>query len=86
MEAVESQRPKEWEDAVSASNAAVETLDIAKEVSSVTPAKAMFSSVSVVLTMIRVPFWSLADQLRAAIHPRRDDQPGGLHRTRASLC
>ena len=54
MEAVESQRPKEWEDAVSASNVAVETLDIAKEVSSVTPAKAVFSSVSVVLTMIRV--------------------------------
>jgi len=56
MEAVESQRPKEREDAVSASNAAVEALDIAKEVSSITPAKAVFGSVSVVLTMIRVSF------------------------------
>ena len=35
-------------------NAAVEVLNLAKEVSSVTPAKAVFGSVSVLLTMIRV--------------------------------
>ena len=33
---------------------AIEALNLAKEISSVTPAKAVFGSVSVILTMIRV--------------------------------
>ena len=35
-------------------NVAIEAMNLAKEVSSVTPAKAVFGSVSVLLTMIRV--------------------------------
>ena len=37
-------------------NAAIEALNLAKEISSVTPAKAVFGSVSVLLVMIRVRF------------------------------
>jgi len=38
-------------------NAAIEALNLAKELSSITPAKAIFGSVSVTLSMIRVSFW-----------------------------
>ena len=37
-------------------NAAIEAMNLAKEISSVTPAKAVFGSVSALLTMIRVRF------------------------------
>jgi hypothetical protein len=53
MEA-ESQRPKGRDGAISALNAAIEALNLAKELSSITPAKAVFGSVSVILAMIRV--------------------------------
>jgi len=49
-----TQRPKDREGAISALNVAVEALNLIKEVASVTPAKAAFGSVSVLLTMIRV--------------------------------
>ena len=52
----ESQRPEGREDAVSALNVAIEALNLAKEVSSITPAKAVFGSVSVLLAMIKVSF------------------------------
>ena len=50
----ESQRPNERESVISALNAAIETLNLAKEISSIAPAKAVFGSVSVILTVIRV--------------------------------
>ena len=53
MEA-KSQRAKGRDGAISALNVAIETLNLAKEVSSITPAKAVFGSVSVILTMIKV--------------------------------
>ena len=61
-----SQRPNEQEGVISALNAAIETLSLAKEISSITPAKAVFGSVSVILAMIRVSFllvsrWPTAD-------------------------
>ena len=37
-------------------NAAIEAMNLAKEVSSATPAKAVFGSVSVILVMIKVCF------------------------------
>ena len=37
-------------------NVAIEAMNLAKEISSMTPAKAVFGSVSVVLAMIRVSF------------------------------
>ena len=41
---------------LSSLNVAIETMNLAKEISSITPAKAVFGSVSVLLTMIRVRF------------------------------
>jgi len=53
MEA-EPQRPRGGDNDISALNAAIEALNLAKESSSITPAKAVFGSVSVILAMIRV--------------------------------
>jgi len=53
MEA-ESQRPRERESTISVLNGAIEALILAKELSSITPAQAVFGSVSVILTVIRV--------------------------------
>jgi len=53
MEA-KSQRPKGRENTISALNVSIEALNLAKEISSITPAKAVFGSVSVILTTIRV--------------------------------
>ena len=63
----EPQRSKGRESVVSALNAAVEAMNLAKELSIITPAKAVFGSVSVVLTMIKVSLllvfcWSIADR------------------------
>lgn len=49
-----SQRPKGRDVAVSSLNAAIEVINLAKEVSSIAPAKAVFGSVSALLTMIKV--------------------------------
>ena len=53
MEA-KSQRPKERGNTILVLNAAIEALNLAKELSSITPAKAVFGSVSVILTTIKV--------------------------------
>jgi len=50
------QRPKGRENALSALNVAIDGLNLAKELSSITPATAVFGSVSILLTMIRVSF------------------------------
>ena len=48
-------RPQKRQDnTLSLLNAAIEALNLAKEVTSATPAKAVFGSVSALLTMIRV--------------------------------
>jgi hypothetical protein len=49
-----SQRPKGRDGVLSALNVAIEGLNLAKEISSVTPAKALFGSASALLVMIRV--------------------------------
>jgi len=51
---VNSQQPKGQGGALSSLNVAIEVLNLAKEVSDITPAKAAFGSVSVLLTMVRV--------------------------------
>ena len=48
-----SQRPKGQDRILSALNIAIEALNLAKEASGPTPAKAVFGSVSVLLVMIR---------------------------------
>jgi len=68
MEA-KSRRPKDQGGAISALNAAIEAMNLAKELSSITPAKAVFGSVSVILTMTRVGFPPIrVDRVRAEVH------------------
>jgi hypothetical protein len=50
------QRPKGQDDALSSLNVAIDALNLAKEASTITPAKAAFGSTSVLLTTIRVGF------------------------------
>ena len=50
----ESQQPKEQKGVISALNGFIEVFNLAKEISSNTPAKAVFGSASVLLAMIRV--------------------------------
>ena len=52
----ESQRPKGRDGVLSSLSVAIDGLNLAKEVSSITPAKAVFGSVAILLTMIRVSF------------------------------
>jgi len=51
---IRSQRPMPRDATLSLLNAAVKAVNLAKELSSVTPVKAVFGTVSVILTMIRV--------------------------------
>ena len=55
----DSQRPKDRGGTLTALNGAIEGLNLAKEVSVIAPAKAAFSSVSVILTTIKVFFLAL---------------------------
>jgi hypothetical protein len=55
--------------ALSLLNAAIEAMNLAKEVSSATPAKAVFGSVSIILTMIKVSlFFARLDQPQTNVH------------------
>ena len=58
---VESQQPKGRNSAILALNAAIEALNLAEKTSSIAPAKAVFDSASVLLTLIRVCFLLLYD-------------------------
>ena len=63
---VEPRQQKERKDTTSALNAAIEAMNLAKESSSITPAKAVFDHVSVVLTITRVSFLLVClDRLQA---------------------
>jgi len=53
---VGSQQPKEREDAISALDTAIRTLNLAKDASAIAPARTVFGSVSVILSTIRVGF------------------------------
>ena len=52
--ATKSQRPKGRESVVSLLNTAIDAMDLAEKISSITPAKAVFGTVGVLLTMIKV--------------------------------
>ena len=57
--ATNSQRPKDRDGVLSALNVFIEVSNLAKEISSATPAKAVFGSVAVILTMIGVRLFLL---------------------------
>ena len=52
-----SQQPKERDGTLSSLNVAIDALNLVKEISGIAPAKAVFGSVSVLLTMIRARFF-----------------------------
>ena len=65
MDAKSSKRQKRRENALCLLDAAIEAMNLVKEISGGTPAKAVFGSVSVLLTMIKVrlrPFYGDASQ------------------------
>ena len=83
---VRSQGPKGREDTVSELNTAIETSNLAKNASGITPAKALFGSVSIILATIRVSFLPVfVDRLQSKMDPGQIDQAGGLRRTWAGL-
>jgi len=83
---VGSQRPKEREDAISVLNTAIEGLKLTENASAITPAKAVFGSVSIILATIRVSFLPvLVERLQPEMDPGQIDQAGGLRRTWAGL-
>ena len=55
----ETRRQKGRENIISSLNVAIETLNLAKEISSILPAKAVFGSVGIILTMIKVDLFLL---------------------------
>jgi len=66
----ESRRPKGRDGAISSLNVAIEGLNLAKELSGVMPAKAVFGSASILLTMIKVPLLlSCNDVTQAHTYP-----------------
>ena len=74
-----SQQPKGRDGTISALNVAIEVLNLTKEASSIVPAKAVFGSVSILLTMIRVrPLLSYDRMFHVHIFPGLDDQQTGL--------
>ena len=86
MEAT-SQRPKDKEGAISALNTTIEAMNLAKEISSITPAKAAFGVVSVLLTMLRVRFLLFChDPFPIHTCLGLDDQRTGSHRAQFILC
>ena len=77
MEA-KSRQSKRQDNALSLLNVAIEGFNLTKEILSVTSAKAVCGSVSIILTMIRVCLPpAQVDLLRAKAHPGFDGQRGG---------
>ena len=82
------QRRKRQDIVLSSLDVAIEASNLAKEFCSITPAKPVFGSFSVILTMIRVGISRVVcvDRLQAdRKHTGLDDQRGGLRRTWASV-
>src|SRR6266478_7562845 len=61
----DSKQQKRREEALASLNVAIEVMNLAKEASGITPAKAVCGTVSIILTMIRVHF-----PLFPVLHPR----------------
>ena len=68
-------RPRGRDNTLSSLNVTIEALNLAKEISFITPAKAIFGSVSSLLTMIRVRFVvSYNSGFQVHIYPGLDGQ------------
>ena len=74
-----SKRPKGRDGVLSSLNVTIDGLNLAKELSSITPAKAVFGSVSILLTMIKVRFLLCCDEMfQVHTQPGYDGQRTGL--------
>jgi len=82
--ATKSQRPKGQDGVLSSLNVAIDALNLAKSVSSITPAEAVFDSTSVLLSTIRVGLPSMLVDCWL-MYTGLDDQRSGLRRAGASL-
>jgi hypothetical protein len=72
---VQSQRPEGRDGVPSTLDVAIEVLNLAKEICSITPAKAVFGTVSALLTMIRVRSLSFyGDGFQTQVHSGLDGQ------------
>ena len=58
-----TQRPKGRDATLATLNVTIDALNLAKELSSITPAKAVFGSVSILLVMVKVRFLLLRDEI-----------------------
>ena len=82
-----SQQSKGRDGVLSTLNMAIDGLNFAKEIVDVTPAKAAFGSVAILLTMIRVSFLPFCDEtFQVHTWSGYDGQRSGLRRARAVLC
>ena len=73
--AASSRRQKSRENTLDLLGAAIEAVNLAKEMSSPTPAKAVFGTVSILLTTIRVRLLLFCiDGLRVHTYPGHDEQ------------
>ena len=57
--AAKPQQQESRDGAISALNVAIDGLNLAKEISSITPAKAVFGSVGILLVMVKVGSYSV---------------------------
>ena len=81
-----ARRPKGGDTTLSSLNMTIEALNLAKEICTITPAKAVFGSVSSLLTMVRVRPSQCDDELRVHVYyPGLYDQRTGLRRARVKL-
>lgn len=69
-----SRRQRGRDNSLSSLSVAIETLNLAKDISCITPARAVFGSVSSILTMIRVRFFLFRNELWAHPYSGLDDQ------------
>ena len=76
--ATKSRRPKGRENAVSLLNAAIDVINLAENLSSITPAKAVFGTVNVLLTMIKVYFHLCDEMFYTHMQSGFYDQRAGL--------
>lgn len=85
--ATQSRRQRGRDGALTSLNMAIGDLTLAKDKTSVTPAKAVFDSASVVVVMIRVSFLPAhVGRLLTGVYAGLGDQQKRLRRTRGNLC
>jgi serine/threonine protein kinase len=80
-------RPKRRNDALSTLNAAIEYMDLAKQIPGIAPARAVFASAETILTLIMVCLHSATIDFHSLdIYSGVDDQRTGMRRTGVTLC